>query len=190
MENAASVLVIKSRVMCVQVSVIVKALHRQLKEKSIKSRQGYFCLLTELAHTVPGALEQHIPALIPGTQEFLFSFLMCICLSFPSLSSLFLVSLPPSFRYSLLSDRQVHLFHHEDRCSHLLPCSPPLSPSSGLSATHAGSWNFSLWFVFAYLQGDVNTMLVVCFHVVHLFEFLFPDWCCVCRCCSLRSWPV
>ncbi len=51
----------------IQVPVIVKALHRQLKEKSIKSRQGCFCLLTELAHTVPGALEQHIPALIPGT---------------------------------------------------------------------------------------------------------------------------
>ncbi|KAI3369208.1 hypothetical protein L3Q82_007447 [Scortum barcoo] len=49
-----------------QVPVIVKALHRQLKEKSIKSRQGCFCLLTELAHSVPGALEQHIPALIPG----------------------------------------------------------------------------------------------------------------------------
>ncbi|XP_035517719.1 cullin-associated NEDD8-dissociated protein 2 [Morone saxatilis] len=49
-----------------QVPVIVKALHRQLKEKSIKSRQGCFCLLTELAHTVTGALEQHIPALIPG----------------------------------------------------------------------------------------------------------------------------
>ncbi|XP_072237643.1 cullin-associated NEDD8-dissociated protein 2 [Leuresthes tenuis] len=49
-----------------QIPVIVKALHRQLKEKSIKSRQGCFCLLTELAHTVPGALEEHIPALIPG----------------------------------------------------------------------------------------------------------------------------
>uniref|UniRef100_A0A3Q2V1R4 TATA-binding protein interacting (TIP20) domain-containing protein n=1 Tax=Haplochromis burtoni TaxID=8153 RepID=A0A3Q2V1R4_HAPBU len=49
-----------------QVPATVKALHRQLKEKSIKSRQGCFCLLTELAHTVPGALEEHIPALIPG----------------------------------------------------------------------------------------------------------------------------
>ncbi|XP_061583018.1 cullin-associated NEDD8-dissociated protein 2 [Cololabis saira] len=49
-----------------QVPVIVKALHRQLKEKSVKSRQGCFSLLTELAHTVPGALEEHIPALIPG----------------------------------------------------------------------------------------------------------------------------
>uniref|UniRef100_A0A4W6DBK3 TATA-binding protein interacting (TIP20) domain-containing protein n=1 Tax=Lates calcarifer TaxID=8187 RepID=A0A4W6DBK3_LATCA len=49
-----------------QVPLIVKALHRQLKEKSIKSRQGCFCLLTELSHTLPGALEPHIPALIPG----------------------------------------------------------------------------------------------------------------------------
>uniref|UniRef100_A0A4W6DC61 TATA-binding protein interacting (TIP20) domain-containing protein n=1 Tax=Lates calcarifer TaxID=8187 RepID=A0A4W6DC61_LATCA len=48
------------------VPLIVKALHRQLKEKSIKSRQGCFCLLTELSHTLPGALEPHIPALIPG----------------------------------------------------------------------------------------------------------------------------
>ncbi|XP_069387871.1 cullin-associated NEDD8-dissociated protein 2 [Paralichthys olivaceus] len=49
-----------------QVPLIVKTLHRQLKEKSIKSRQGCFGLLTKLSHTVPGALEQHIPALIPG----------------------------------------------------------------------------------------------------------------------------
>uniref|UniRef100_A0A8C7ZUI9 TATA-binding protein interacting (TIP20) domain-containing protein n=1 Tax=Oryzias sinensis TaxID=183150 RepID=A0A8C7ZUI9_9TELE len=37
-----------------------------LKDKSIKSRQGCFGLLSELAHTVPGALEEHIPALVPG----------------------------------------------------------------------------------------------------------------------------
>lgn len=49
-----------------QVPVIVKALHKQLKEKSLKSRQGCFCVLTELAYTVPGSLEEHIPALIPG----------------------------------------------------------------------------------------------------------------------------
>ncbi|KAK1900906.1 Cullin-associated NEDD8-dissociated protein 1 [Dissostichus eleginoides] len=48
-----------------QVPLIVKALHRQLKEKSIRSRQGCFSLLSELSHTAPGALEQHIPALIP-----------------------------------------------------------------------------------------------------------------------------
>lgn len=45
----------------------MKVLHRQLKDKSIKSRQGCFGLLSELAHTVPGALEEHIPALVPGT---------------------------------------------------------------------------------------------------------------------------
>uniref|UniRef100_A0A8C7ZUP7 TATA-binding protein interacting (TIP20) domain-containing protein n=1 Tax=Oryzias sinensis TaxID=183150 RepID=A0A8C7ZUP7_9TELE len=49
-----------------QVPGIVKVLHRQLKDKSIKSRQGCFGLLSELAHTVPGALEEHIPALVPG----------------------------------------------------------------------------------------------------------------------------
>ncbi|KAL4655691.1 cullin-associated NEDD8-dissociated protein 1-like [Arapaima gigas] len=49
-----------------QVPSIVKALHKQLKEKSIKSRQGCFSLLTELASVAPGALGDHIPALIPG----------------------------------------------------------------------------------------------------------------------------
>ncbi|NXH11389.1 CAND1 protein, partial [Bucco capensis] len=49
-----------------QVPKIIKALHRQLKEKSIKSRQGCFSLLTELANVLPGCLADHIPALIPG----------------------------------------------------------------------------------------------------------------------------
>ncbi|KAM6301080.1 cullin-associated NEDD8-dissociated protein 1-like [Aegotheles albertisi] len=49
-----------------QVPNIVKALHRQLKEKSIKSRQGCFSLLTELANVLPGCLADHIPALVPG----------------------------------------------------------------------------------------------------------------------------
>lgn len=49
-----------------QVPVIVKVLHKQLKDKSVKSRQGCFSVLTELAHAVPGALEEHIPALLPG----------------------------------------------------------------------------------------------------------------------------
>nr|XP_006631060.1 PREDICTED: cullin-associated NEDD8-dissociated protein 2 [Lepisosteus oculatus] len=49
-----------------QVPNIVKALHKQLKEKSIKSRQGCFNLLTELANALPGALGDHIPSLIPG----------------------------------------------------------------------------------------------------------------------------
>ncbi|XP_035244264.1 cullin-associated NEDD8-dissociated protein 2 [Anguilla anguilla] len=49
-----------------QVPAVVKALHRQLKEKSMKCRQGCFSLLTELANVLPGALGDHIPALIPG----------------------------------------------------------------------------------------------------------------------------
>ncbi|NXT32037.1 CAND1 protein, partial [Pelecanoides urinatrix] len=49
-----------------QVPSIVKALHKQLKEKSIKSRQGCFSLLTELASVLPGCLADHIPALVPG----------------------------------------------------------------------------------------------------------------------------
>ncbi|XP_019360212.1 PREDICTED: cullin-associated NEDD8-dissociated protein 1-like isoform X1 [Gavialis gangeticus] len=49
-----------------QVPNIIKALHKQLKEKSIKSRQGCFSLLTELANVLPGCLADHIPALVPG----------------------------------------------------------------------------------------------------------------------------
>ncbi|KAM9534303.1 cullin-associated NEDD8-dissociated protein 1-like isoform 2-T2 [Salvelinus alpinus] len=48
-----------------QVPTVVKALHKQLKEKSMKSRQGCFSLLTELANVLPGALGKHIPSLIP-----------------------------------------------------------------------------------------------------------------------------
>ncbi|XP_055935598.1 cullin-associated NEDD8-dissociated protein 1-like [Argiope bruennichi] len=47
---------------------IIKALHRQLKEKSIKTRQGCFLVLTELVTVLPGALSDHMPALIPGIQ--------------------------------------------------------------------------------------------------------------------------
>ncbi|KAG7278589.1 hypothetical protein CRUP_013331 [Coryphaenoides rupestris] len=49
-----------------QVPMIVKALHRQLKEKSVKTRQCCFNMLTELVTVLPGALSQHIPVLIPG----------------------------------------------------------------------------------------------------------------------------
>ncbi|XP_071811076.1 cullin-associated NEDD8-dissociated protein 1-like isoform X1 [Apostichopus japonicus] len=45
---------------------IVKAVHKQMKEKSTKTRQGCLCLLTELIHVSPGALANHIPALVPG----------------------------------------------------------------------------------------------------------------------------
>ncbi|XP_031461113.1 cullin-associated NEDD8-dissociated protein 1-like isoform X4 [Phasianus colchicus] len=50
-----------------QVPNIVKALHKQLKDKSTKSRQGCFSLLTELANVLPGCLAEHIPALVPGS---------------------------------------------------------------------------------------------------------------------------
>merc|ERR1719397_2088925 len=51
-----------------QVPSIVKALHRQMKEKSIKTRQGCFSLLTELIVVLPGALATHMDHLIPGIQ--------------------------------------------------------------------------------------------------------------------------
>ena len=39
-----------------------------MKEKSVKTRQGCFLILTELIGVLPGALAEHIPALIPGIQ--------------------------------------------------------------------------------------------------------------------------
>lgn len=51
-----------------QVPAIVKAVHNQMKEKSIKTRQDCFSLLKELVIVLPGALTNHIPALIPGIQ--------------------------------------------------------------------------------------------------------------------------
>ncbi|XP_042371846.1 cullin-associated NEDD8-dissociated protein 1-like, partial [Plectropomus leopardus] len=48
------------------VPMIVKALHKQLKEKSVKTRQCCFNMLTELVNVLPGALTSHIPVLIPG----------------------------------------------------------------------------------------------------------------------------
>merc|ERR1712226_329075 len=51
-----------------QVPAIVKALHKLLKDRSVKTRQGCFHILTELIIVLPGALADHIPALIPGIQ--------------------------------------------------------------------------------------------------------------------------
>ncbi|XP_034943385.1 cullin-associated NEDD8-dissociated protein 1 [Chelonus insularis] len=51
-----------------QVPLIVKAIHRQMKEKSIKTRQDCFALLKELIIVLPGALTNNIAALIPGIQ--------------------------------------------------------------------------------------------------------------------------
>ena len=49
-----------------QIPDIVKALHRQLKDKSVKTRQGCFGLLTALVTVLPGALNNHIGAIVPG----------------------------------------------------------------------------------------------------------------------------
>ncbi|XP_069499560.1 cullin-associated NEDD8-dissociated protein 1-like isoform X2 [Ambystoma mexicanum] len=49
-----------------QVPSIVKALYKQFRDKRIKSRQGCFSLLTELANVLPGCLADHIPVLVPG----------------------------------------------------------------------------------------------------------------------------
>ncbi|XP_014246740.1 cullin-associated NEDD8-dissociated protein 1 isoform X2 [Cimex lectularius] len=51
-----------------QVPALVKAIQNQMKERSIKTRQDCFALLKELVTVLPGALTNHIPALIPGIQ--------------------------------------------------------------------------------------------------------------------------
>jgi len=51
-----------------QVPIIVKAVHKQMKEKSVRTRQGCFMLLTKLISVLPGCLSDHIPAIIPGIQ--------------------------------------------------------------------------------------------------------------------------
>lgn len=51
-----------------QVPHLVKAVHKLMKERSVKTRQGCFTILTELISVLPGALADHIPALIPGIQ--------------------------------------------------------------------------------------------------------------------------
>jgi len=51
-----------------QVPSIIKAVSKLLKDKSVKTRQCCFSLLSELTLTLPGALSQHIAAIIPGIQ--------------------------------------------------------------------------------------------------------------------------
>lgn len=51
-----------------QVPLIVKALHKHMRDKSVKTRQGCFAMLTELVSVLQGALADHIPLLIPGIQ--------------------------------------------------------------------------------------------------------------------------
>ena len=49
-----------------QMPALVKAVHKLMKDKSVKTRQGCFMILSELIAVLPGALSDHIPALIPG----------------------------------------------------------------------------------------------------------------------------
>jgi len=51
-----------------QVPNIVKAIHRLLREKSIKTRQCCFSLLSELVQVLQGAVTDHIALIIPGVQ--------------------------------------------------------------------------------------------------------------------------
>jgi hypothetical protein len=44
----------------------MKALQRQLKDRSIRARQGCFTLLTELAVVLPSSLAEHMPTLVSG----------------------------------------------------------------------------------------------------------------------------
>ena len=57
-----------------QVPSLVKSVHKLMKEKSVKTRQGCFLILTELIGVLPGALAEHIPALIPGILHNLLDF--------------------------------------------------------------------------------------------------------------------
>lgn len=49
-----------------QVPMIIKVLHKQMQEKSVKTRQGCFGVLTELVNVLPGALTNHIQSIVPG----------------------------------------------------------------------------------------------------------------------------
>lgn len=51
---------------CPQVPLVMKALQRQLKDRSARARQGCFSLLTELAGVLPGSLAEHMPVLVAG----------------------------------------------------------------------------------------------------------------------------
>lgn len=48
---------------------MIKALQRQLKDRSIRARQGCFSLLTELAGVLPGSLAEHMPVLVAGRMD-------------------------------------------------------------------------------------------------------------------------
>lgn len=51
-----------------QIPALVKALNSQLREKSLRTRQASFQLLTEFLRVVPGALTHHMALIMPGVE--------------------------------------------------------------------------------------------------------------------------
>ncbi|XP_046445430.1 cullin-associated NEDD8-dissociated protein 1-like [Daphnia pulex] len=49
-----------------QVPLIIQATSKQMKDKSLKTRQGVLALLTELVLVIPGCLSPHFSQLVPG----------------------------------------------------------------------------------------------------------------------------
>lgn len=47
----------------------MKVLHRQLKDRSVRARQGCFSLLSELADVLPGCLAEYMPVLVAGKRH-------------------------------------------------------------------------------------------------------------------------
>ncbi|KAJ7946519.1 cullin-associated NEDD8-dissociated protein 1 [Quillaja saponaria] len=52
-----------------EVPKVVKSINRQLREKSIKTKVGAFCVLKELVVVLPDCLADHIGSLIPGIEK-------------------------------------------------------------------------------------------------------------------------
>ena len=61
-----------------QVPSIVKALSKQMKERSLRTRQGCFTLFTSLVTILPGALDSHMDVIIPGVL-FSLTYVVCVC---------------------------------------------------------------------------------------------------------------
>lgn len=99
-----------------QVPLIVKAVHRQMKEKSIKTRLDCLALLKELVLVLPGALTNHISALVPGIQYSLGEKNTSSNMKIDTLS----------FVYTLLTTHQPEAFH-----PHLPVLAPPIVAAVG-----------------------------------------------------------
>jgi len=61
---------------------IIKAAVRQLKEKSVKTKQGVFAALQELVTVVPDSIGTHTSQMMPGIQAALNVSVLCLRLMF------------------------------------------------------------------------------------------------------------